>query len=73
MYGYEYRYASKKSHTQTASGYDFDDLDDSSSDDIPKPLDPFAKQKQTKPYVPATTVAENSKRPFGGTIDAPLN
>jgi len=67
LYGTEYRYASTESKNRLAASdsnfdFDFDDL---------APFDP--NNAETKPFIPATEVDENSHNPFGDILDAPIN
>lgn len=66
MYNTTYKYSSKSSTTT-----DFSELDDPYGD-IPTPVDPMEKSFSTKAYVPPTEFDENSIKPFGGVLDAPL-
>lgn len=66
LYKTEYKYSSKSSGTT-----DFSALDDP-FDDVPTPVDPMEKSFATKAYVPPTNFDENSSKPFGGILDAPL-
>jgi hypothetical protein len=65
LYNIDYKYASDELKNRTAaasSNFDFDDL---------APFDPT--NVETKPFVPATDMNENSSTPFGDILDAPIN
>jgi len=66
LYNIDYKYASNDVKNKVASNsnfdYDFDDL---------APFDPT--NAETKPFVPATDMNENSSTPFGDILDAPIN
>lgn len=68
LYHRSYDYGSKKKSN------DFSNIDPPIDGDMPVPVDPFEKSGSTppKPFVPATQMDENSLRPFGGVLDAPL-
>ena len=68
MYDMEYKYASPKTGTELN---DFDAPFDE-NDDMPTPIDPFARSNTVKPYVPATDFDPDSTKPFGRVLDAPL-
>jgi hypothetical protein len=69
MYGMEYKYASSKSNNNHLSNLDEPFGDD---DDMPVPVDPFAKSNAVKPFVPATDFNPDAAKPFGRALDAPL-
>ena len=69
LYDQEYKYSSNRSGTNNIEPPIDEDLD---IGDIPEPIDPFAKSKPTKPYVPPTKVDLNSRLPFGAALDSPL-
>lgn len=70
MYGKEYSYKFSNSVGSVAASIDpplgHDDVSDI------RPLD-AKRQAAVKPFVSPTKIDENSARPFGTTLDAPLN
>ena len=68
MYKTEYKYASGNTNTGLSN------LDEPFGDDdeIPTPIDPFAKSNSVKPYTPATNFDPDAAKPFGSALDAPL-
>jgi hypothetical protein len=41
-------------------------------EDVPVPVDPFARSGATKPFISASLPDETSPLPFGRALDAPL-
>jgi hypothetical protein len=70
LYGRSYAYAGNSTESLDSSVVGFAENDDDM--DMPVPIDPFAQSNNVKPFVPATPLAENSQRPFGRVLDAPL-
>lgn len=68
-----YRYASNSSRNKYASNVDLPAEGSSEYGEIPKPLDPFEKSGQVKPYIPATNVDAGNAKPLGANLDSPLN
>jgi hypothetical protein len=73
MYSRDYGY-----QFSTGIGAAASSIDPPLGEDIPSDIRPIDVARQaeltaTKPYVPPTHVDENSVRPFGTTLDAPLN
>lgn len=67
LYNTEYKYGTNSSSsTQNIEPPLADD------DDIPVPVDPFARSGETKPFISASLPDENSPLPFGRALDAPL-
>lgn len=69
MYDTEYKYASTKSSTGIEN---LDDPFGDDDDDMPVPVDPFARSNVVKPYVPPTDFDPDAAKPFGRILDAPL-
>ena len=69
FYEKDYQYGAKASRntTYSASGKPLDN----SFDDI-VPFDPNVKNRR-KGYIPPTKLDEKSSKPFGDTLDSPLN
>ena len=68
MYNREYKYGVTSSSTTSDIDLPLDDY----SDDIPVPVDPFARSGTTKSFISASLPDENSPLPFGRALDAPL-
>lgn len=67
MYKTEYTFKASKKQNDF-SGIDLP-LDD---EDVPVPVDPFARSGYVKPYTPATDFDPSATNPFGSVLDAPL-
>jgi hypothetical protein len=73
LYHREYKYAAPTTGRTAASPGISGPLDeDLEIEDIPTPIDPFQRSRETKPYIPPTQVNENSRLPFGAALDEPL-
>lgn len=73
LYMREYKYATQTKSTKVMSPGIGGPLDeDLEVEDIPTPIDPFQRSRETKPYIPPTHVNENSRLPFGAALDEPL-
>lgn len=73
LYMREYKYATQTTSTRVMSPGIGGPLDeDLEVEDIPTPIDPFQRSRETKPYIPPTHVNENSRLPFGAALDEPL-
>jgi len=72
MYSREYAYK-----FSTGIGAAASSIDPPLGEDIPSDVRPIDIERQTamstKPYVAPTRIDEGSARPFGTTLDAPLN
>jgi len=68
LYEQEYKYGIAGSSTNTQIDLPLSD----DEDDIPVPVDPFARSGATKSYIPASLPDETSPLPFGRALDAPL-
>ena len=68
MYNREYKYGVTSSSTSPDIDLPLDDYED----DIPVPVDPFARSGETKPFISASLPDEMSPLPFGRSLDAPL-
>lgn len=69
MYDVEYKYGSSKAKVDYSN---LDDPLDEAYDDMPVPIDPFARSNSVKPYTPATNFDPDAVKPFGSALDAPL-
>lgn len=67
LYNTEYKYATNGSSTMRDIEPPLAD-----DDDIPMPVDPFARSGATKPFISASLPDESSPLPFGRALDAPL-
>ena len=68
LYNKTYNYGGTKTKQ-----FDIDEIGPPLGDDeIPVPVDPFARSNSVKPYTPATNFDPDSHRPFGQVLDAPL-
>lgn len=69
LYGTTYDYGAQYESNLTGNPEIDYPLDE---DDIPTPVDPFARSQATKPFIPPTRFVEDSDSPFGSVLDAPL-
>ena len=67
LYGTEYKYATSSSSTNMNIDPPLAD-----EEDVPVPVDPFARSGTTKPFISASLPDETSPLPFGRALDAPL-
>lgn len=67
LYGVEYKYATSSSSTMRNIDPPLAD-----EEDVPVPVDPFARSGATKPFISASLPDETSPLPFGRALDAPL-
>lgn len=69
LYDHEYKY---RTGNAASTGPDVVGYSENDDMDMPVPIDPFEKSNSVKPFVPATQLIEDSSRPFGRVLDAPL-
>lgn len=72
LYGKVYKYASKGSSSDQLPPDVAADMQDY---DMPVPVDPFERSQGSsivKPFIPATSVDNGSRLPFGNALEAPL-
>lgn len=69
FYGKEYKYAYSSSSSSGISNIDPPLADE---EDIPVPVDPFARSGATKPFIAPSLPDDDSPLPFGKALDAPL-
>ena len=70
FYNKEYKYATQ---TSTTRGQQFSEIDaELDIGEIPEPIDPFARSRQTKSYIPPSRVGSDPMNPFGSALDSPL-
>ena len=72
LYGKVYKYASKGSNANQLPPDIAADMQDY---DMPVPVDPFERSQGSpivKPFIPATSVDNGSRLPFGNALEAPL-
>lgn len=69
---YAYAVASSSSNASGVITRDFDAMEELHEDEELVPFDPLQKNKEVKPFIPATPVNAKSSQPFGSTLDGPL-
>jgi len=73
MYKTDYKFKLEDSD-QDIRDFDAMDLDDPLSNEQEAPIVPFnPRASNVKPYTPPTEFAEDSSKPFGTVLDAPLS
>jgi len=70
LYGRSYAYPGNSTESLDSSVVGYAENDDDM--DMPVPIDPFTRSNNVKPFVAATPLTEDSPRPFGRALDAPL-
>jgi hypothetical protein len=69
---YEGKYKRVFAKTRSSNSYDFDE--ELSAEDMPEKIKPFnPRSEKTKSYMAPTPVFNNSDKPFGNTLEEPLN
>lgn len=69
---YEGKYKRVFAKTKSSTSYDFDE--ELSAEEKPEPIKPFnPRSEKTKNYMAPTPVFNNPDKPFGNTLEEPLN